>query len=230
MKKCQFFSKTIVLPSQDWNNVEKYTPLNVAENIAAGDITNYNESLVTKAAKDADADSFIQKLPQQYQSKLRDGERDPAFNRRLRLAPRHYVRRVLGQRKKGVLEDNPDAPIDLSGGQWQRLALSRAFMRASSADLLILDEPSSSLDPEAEHKLFKYIEQIRRNRTTIYITHRFYTVRMATKIAFLEEGKLIEWGSHDELMKVPGGKYAKLYQLQSEGFSGLGESEGNGEL
>jgi ATP-binding cassette subfamily B protein len=126
--------------------------------------------------------------------------------------------------KKDDSED-PSAPVDLSGGQWQRLALSRAFMRASSADLLILDEPSSSLDPEAEHKLFKYIQTVRRNKTTIYVTHRFYTVRMATKIAFLEEGRLIEWGSHGELMRVKGGKYAKLFQLQSEGFSSLGQEE-----
>ena len=126
-------------------------------------------------------------------------------------------------------EDDPAAPVDLSGGQWQRLALSRAFMRASSADLLILDEPSSSLDPEAEHNLFRFIQQVRRNKTTIYVTHRFYTVRMATKIAFLEDGKLIEWGGHNELMGIEGGKYAKLYQLQSEGFSALGQAE-EGEL
>ena len=126
-------------------------------------------------------------------------------------------------------EDDPAAPVDLSGGQWQRLALSRAFMRASSADLLILDEPSSSLDPEAEHNLFRFIQQVRRNKTTIYVTHRFYTVRMATKIAFLEDGKLIEWGGHNELMGIEGGKYAKLYQLQSEGFSALGQPE-EGEL
>jgi ATP-binding cassette subfamily B protein len=126
-------------------------------------------------------------------------------------------------------EDDPTAPVDLSGGQWQRLALSRAFMRASSADLLILDEPSSSLDPEAEHNLFRFIQQVRRNKTTIYVTHRFYTVRMATKIAFLEDGKLIEWGGHNELMGIEGGKYAKLYQLQSEGFSALGQAE-EGEL
>lgn len=120
---------------------------------------------------------------------------------------------------------DPNTPIDLSGGQWQRLALSRSFMRASTADLLVLDEPSSSLDPEAEHKLFKYIQTARKGKTTVYVTHRFYTVRMATKIAFLEEGRLIEWGRHEELMKVSGGKYAKLFLLQSEGFSGLGQEE-----
>jgi ATP-binding cassette, subfamily B, bacterial len=208
--------------------LEKYTPLNVAENIAAGDITNYTESLITRAAKDADADPFIQKLPQQYQSKLHDGNENPLY--RVRVTPsavRKHLRRIQRQKAR---EDDPSGPVELSGGQWQRLALSRAFMRASSADLLILDEPSSSLDPEAEHNLFKYIQQVRRNRTTIYVTHRFYTVRMATKIAFLEEGKLIEWGSHDELIGIAEGKYAKLFQLQSEGFSSLGQLEENGEL
>lgn len=142
----------------------------------------------------------------------------------------HMSRALRRFRRTDVNEDDPSAPVDISGGQWQRLALSRTFMRASSADLLILDEPSSSLDPEAEHKLFKYIQQVRRNRTTIYVTHRFYTVRMATKIAFLEEGRMIEWGSHDELMNVPGGKYAKLYQLQSEGFSSLGQEDETEEI
>ena len=133
---------------------------------------------------------------------------------------------MLGPSQRGQADDDDhDAPVDLSGGQWQRLALSRAFMRASSADLLILDEPSSSLDPEAEHNLFRFIQQVRRNKTTIYVTHRFYTVRMATKIAFLEDGKLIEWGGHNELMNIEGGKYAKLYQLQSEGFSSLGQAK-----
>jgi ATP-binding cassette, subfamily B, bacterial len=71
---------------------------------------------------------------------------------------------------------------DLSGGQWQRLALSRTFMRISSADLLLLDEPSASLDPEAEFQLFKKLKELRRGRTTVYISHRFNTVRAATRI------------------------------------------------
>jgi ABC-type multidrug transport system fused ATPase/permease subunit len=129
---------------------------------------------------------------------------------------------------RGNQQDKSNPPVDLSGGQWQRLALSRAFMRASSADLLVLDEPSSALDPEAEHNLFRFIQQVRRNKTTIYVTHRFYTVRMATKIAFLEEGRLIEWGGHNELMKIEGGKYARLFLLQSEGFTALGQGEEDG--
>ena len=203
----------------------KFTPLRVSENISTGDIQNHNESAIQTAAQDAGADQFIQKLPFQYNTKLRDGHQ-----RRLRSAAfRGQLGSVTRFRDGEMDEHDPTAPVDLSGGQWQRLALSRAFMRASSADLLILDEPSSSLDPEAEHNLFRFIQQVRRNRTTIYVTHRFYTVRMATKIAFLEDGKLIEWGGHNELMGIEGGKYAKLYQLQSEGFSALGQPE-EGEL
>jgi ABC-type multidrug transport system fused ATPase/permease subunit len=148
---------------------------------------------------------------------IRGGRRGGLTN----IGIRHRLFPLPSQKEDST--DDPSAPVDLSGGQWQRLALSRSFMRASSADLLILDEPSSSLDPEAEHNLFKYIQMVRKSRTTIYVTHRFYTVRMATKIAFLEEGRVIEWGSHEELMRVQGGKYAKLFQLQSEGFSSLGQ-------
>ena len=196
----------------------------MAENISTGDIQNHDASAIQTAAEDAGADQFIQKLPRQYDTKLRDGQQ----RNMVRFRPAAFRRRLIGGRRTGWGigdEDDPLAPVDLSGGQWQRLALSRAFMRASSADLLILDEPSSSLDPEAEHNLFRFIQQVRRKKTTIYVTHRFYTVRMATKIAFLEDGKLIEWGGHNELMNIEGGKYAKLYQLQSEGFSGLGQTD-----
>jgi ATP-binding cassette, subfamily B, bacterial len=200
--------------------------LRVSENIGTGNISQNSDTQIIQAASDAGADPFIQKLPLQYSTKLRDSEvRGTASFRHRRGNPTITFRnRFFPVSQKDDSED-PGAPVDLSGGQWQRLALSRAFMRASSADLLVLDEPSSSLDPEAEHNLFKYIQTVRRNKTTIYVTHRFYTVRMATKIAFLEEGRLIEWGSHGELMRVPGGKYAKLFQLQSEGFSSLGQEE-----
>ena len=202
--------------------IGKFDPLRIAENIRTGDIHNPDSSAVKSAAEDAGADPFIQKLPRQYDTKLRDRHN---FITRRAAVQSGLRRRMLGLSQRGQADDDDhDAPVDLSGGQWQRLALSRAFMRAS-ADLLILDEPSSSLDPEAEHNIFRFIQQVRRNKTTIYVTHRFYTVRMATKIAFLEDGKLIEWGGHNELMNIEGGKYAKLYQLQSEGFSSLGQAE-----
>jgi ATP-binding cassette subfamily B protein len=230
--RCQSSSKIFVHPLK-YINSGKFTPLRVSENIGTGNLGEIDEmSSIEQAAKDGGADPFIQKLPRQYDTKLRAG----GINRERLL--RHNVSIGRTFRRRGLYsglpsrDEVPDsaAPVDLSGGQWQRIALSRAFMRASSADLLILDEPSSSLDPEAEHNLFRYIQQVRRNKTTIYITHRFYTVRMATKIAFLEEGKLIEWGGHDELMGVVGGKYAKLYQLQSEGFSSMGQEQEAGEL
>jgi ABC-type multidrug transport system fused ATPase/permease subunit len=182
-------------------------------------------SSIEQAAKSGGADPFIQKLPLQYATKLREG-RENSRRGRSTGAFRRLSKRLPTDNDP----DDPSAPVDLSGGQWQRLALSRAFMRADSSDLLILDEPSSSLDPEAEHNLFRFIQQVRRRKTTIYVTHRFYTVRMATKIAFLEEGKLIEWGGHEELMGVVGGKYAKLYQLQSEGFSSIGQEQEGEEL
>ncbi|PVF99703.1 P-loop containing nucleoside triphosphate hydrolase protein [Serendipita vermifera] len=123
--------------------------------------------------------------------------------------------------------------ISLSGGQMQRVALSRAFMRADKATLVVLDtliltypdisEPSSSLDARAEYELFQRIYALSRGeseetRTTIYISHRFSTVRRADKIAVVEDGAIIELGSHKELMAL-GGRYAEFFNLQVKAFS-----------
>ena len=198
---------------------EKFAPLTVSENIAIGDIQNHDEIKIQTAARSAGAHQFIEQLPQQYNTKLVDRSNHSIS----KLLPRSNRLRSTISGYKNHKTDDTIVGADLSGGQWQRLALSRTFMRASSADLLILDEPSSSLDPEAEYNLFRFIQHVRLNKTTIYVTHRFYTTRMATKIAFLAEGKLLEWGTHDQLLAIEGGRYAKLYQLQSEGFSSLGQ-------
>jgi ATP-binding cassette, subfamily B, bacterial len=207
--------------------VGKFAPLQISESIGVGDIHQNNKTDIRTAATHAGADSFIQNLPSGYDTKLRDDKRQSWSSRYSSYRDKRRVNfsRSISKHREVEKPTDPGTPMDLSGGQWQRLALSRSFMRAATADLLILDEPTSSLDPEAEHKLFKYIQEIRSNKTMIYVTHRFYTVRLASKIAFLEDGRLIEWGGHDELMAIPGGKYAKLYRLQSEGFSSLGQDE-----
>jgi ATP-binding cassette subfamily B protein len=105
--------------------------------------------------------------------------------------------------------------IEPSIGQWQKLAISRAFYR--NARVLILDEPTSSIDAEAEAKIFDRLEKETRGKTVILISHRFSTVRHATKIAVLENGRLKELGRHEELLKKKG-LYARLFNLQAKGY------------
>ncbi|WBB70040.1 ATP-binding cassette domain-containing protein [Micromonospora sp. WMMD812] len=104
---------------------------------------------------------------------------------------------------------------DLSGGQWQRITAARGFLR--DAELLIMDEPSSALDPRAEDALFQAIRDRRGRATTILITHRLANVRHADRIFVLHQGALVEAGSHDELVAA-GGRYAELFALQAAGY------------
>jgi ATP-binding cassette subfamily B protein len=105
---------------------------------------------------------------------------------------------------------------ELSGGQWQKIALSRAFMR-SKADILVLDEPTAAMDARAEAEVFEHFRQLARDRITILISHRFSTVRMADQIAVIDAGRIIELGSHDDLMGADG-TYARLFALQARGY------------
>ncbi len=104
---------------------------------------------------------------------------------------------------------------DLSAGQWQKIALGRAYMR--DAQLIILDEPTASLDARAEFEVFQRFAELTRGRMAVLISHRFSTVRMADRILVLENGAIVEQGSHEDLVTL-GGRYAELFALQAAGY------------
>lgn len=110
-----------------------------------------------------------------------------------------------------------DQGVNLSGGEWQKIALARAFMRA--VPLLVLDEPSSALDARAEYELFTRLGELASGRTTVYISHRFSTVRRADRIVVLDGGRVVESGTHDQLIDVAG-VYAELFELQAQAYIG----------
>lgn len=156
----------------------------VGENIGVGDVEHLeNKTQWKTAAEKGMAQSFIEQLPQSFQTQL-------------------------GRWFKGGQE--------LSGGQWQKIALSRAFMR-SQADILVLDEPTSAIDAQAEFEIFNHFRAITQNQMVLLISHRFSTVRMADKILVIENGEVIEQGTHEELLQL-GGRYAKLFLLQAAGY------------
>ncbi len=114
---------------------------------------------------------------------------------------------MLGRRFEGG--------ADLSGGEWQKIALGRAYMR--DARLLVLDEPTASLDARAEYEVFRRFSDLTRGKMAVLISHRFSTVRMADRILVLEGGRVTEDGSHEELVRL-GGRYAELFELQAAGY------------
>jgi ATP-binding cassette subfamily B protein len=105
---------------------------------------------------------------------------------------------------------------ELSGGQWQKIALSRAFMR-ESADILVLDEPTAAMDARAEAQVFEQFRELAKERMVILISHRFSTVRMADQILVIQGGQILERGSHEQLMTL-NGHYAQLFALQARGY------------
>ncbi|MEL6390682.1 MAG: ABC transporter ATP-binding protein [Bacteroidota bacterium] len=113
----------------------------------------------------------------------------------------------LGRRFKGG--------VDLSGGQWQKVALARAYMKG--AEVVILDEPTSALDARAEYEAFQRFIGLTKGKTSVIISHRFSTVRMADRILVLKDGRILELGTHDELLKHDQ-LYAELFSLQAEGY------------
>jgi ATP-binding cassette subfamily B protein len=122
---------------------------------------------------------------------------------------------ALPQRYTTMLGRRFEGGVDLSGGQWQKVALARAYMR--EAQVLILDEPTAALDARAEYEVFRRFADLTAGKIAIIISHRFSTVRMADRILVLENGRVLEEGGHDELMRL-GGRYAELFTLQAAGY------------
>ena len=147
---------------------------------------------------------------------------DPA-----RIEDRDRIAEAVQRAGAGPLVDSLPAGLDtvlggwfeegheISAGQWQKLAIARAFMR--DAEVLVLDEPTASIDAEAEHDLFVRFRELAAGRSAVVISHRFSTVRMADRIAVLHGGRLVELGSHRELLDR-GGRYAHLFALQAQGY------------
>lgn len=158
--------------------------VSVTENIAFGDITRtITADEIKKAAVESNADIFIEKLPDKYDTPLM----------------RYF-------------EENG---IELSIGQWQKLSIARAFY--SDSDFLILDEPTASLDPMAEQEIFNQFDALRKDKTTIFVSHRLSSATTANKILVLEYGELIECGSHAELM-AKRGRYYELFTTQAKRY------------
>jgi ATP-binding cassette subfamily B protein len=111
---------------------------------------------------------------------------------------------MLGRRFEGGVE--------LSGGEWQKVALARAYLR--NAQILILDEPTAALDARSEFEVFRRFADLTMGKTALFISHRFSTVRMADRVVVLENGKVTEDGSHEELTNL-GGRYAEMFELQA---------------
>jgi len=138
---------------------------------------------------------------------------------RIREAARRSLADSVARRLKGgydqMLGRRFDEGVELSGGEWQKVALARAYMR--DAQVLILDEPTASLDARAEYEVFLRFAELTRDRMAVLISHRFSTVRMADRILVLQGGELVDDGTHEELV-ARGGLYAELFSLQAAGY------------
>jgi ATP-binding cassette subfamily B protein len=136
----------------------------------------------------------------------------------LEAARRGMADRVAARLERGYdqqLGTQFEGGVDLSGGEWQKIALARAYMR--DAQVVILDEPTAALDARAEYEVFQQFTALTRRKIAVVISHRFSTVRMANQILVLERGRLVQQGAHAELLSR-GGLYAELFNLQAEGY------------
>ena len=106
---------------------------------------------------------------------------------------------------------------ELSGGEWQKIAIARAFVREKEAQIMILDEPTAALDPRSEYEIYSSFAELVKGKTAILVTHRLASVRLADRILVLKAGKLVEMGTHEELLQQ-NGEYATLWNMQAEHY------------
>lgn len=139
------------------------------------------------------------------------------FDKALKKAGAAEFVNKLPKKEKTVLSKQFKNGSELSTGEWQKIALSRAFFR--DAPLLILDEPTSAIDTKSEYEIFQQIHQFEKGKSVIMISHRFSTVRNADQIYIIDQGKIKEKGTHQQLMEK-NGHYAKLFKLQAQGYEG----------
>ncbi|MFC1403022.1 MULTISPECIES: ABC transporter ATP-binding protein [Streptacidiphilus] len=194
--------------------------LTVAENIAVGEVSTLpgaerpdtdGGARVRAAAAAAGVDTLVAGLPDGYGTML-----SRTFAATSTAARRQERRGGQPVAHPGAGPDVGRTGVALSGGQWQRIALARALLRRD-ADLLILDEPSSGLDAEAEQQVHARLVELRARRTSLLISHRLSSVRQADRIVVLRGGRIIEQGDHDSLMRS-GGAYAELFRTQAAGY------------
>ncbi|QYC37808.1 putative ABC transporter ATP-binding protein [Nonomuraea coxensis DSM 45129] len=173
--------------------------LTVRENIGLGDLNVlHDRSRIEDAARRAGIDRLAASLPRGYDTLLS------------RMFPQD-------QDDDGTEDGGAGSGVTLSGGQWQRLALARAFLR-ENRDLLILDEPNSGLDAEAEARIHASIGAYRGDRTSLLVSHRLGTLRDVDRLVVLGDGVVTETGTHAELMARQG-VYARLFSLQARGYA-----------
>ncbi len=150
---------------------------------------------------------------------LGDLLRDPTDEWIREVSEKAGVSDFIGQLPMGydtLLGKQFDGGVDLSGGQWQRIAIARALAREAS--LIVLDEPSAALDPMAESELFQRFRELTTGKSALFITHRLGSARMADKIVTLNGGKIVEAGSHEQLINA-NGEYATLFKKQAENYT-----------